>query len=118
MSKRQVKPENVKLGQRVRKARLNAGLKQSELAEMIDMSTKHLSLIECGGTGISIPSLCKLCAVLDISSDTIIYDEAQRPKSDMAQLVSQLARLDKDQLTAVDAIIQQLLLLADTPQND
>lgn len=115
MPKRKTKPENVKLGLRVKKARQKAGLKQSELAEMIDMSTKNLSLIECGRSGMSIPSLCKLCAVLNISSDSIIFDEAREPKNDTARLMEKLAALGPKQFAVVEAILDQLLLLSRTP---
>ena len=46
---------------------------QSALAEKIGVGNKHVSDIELGRAGISVDVLIRLCEVLDVDSDYILF---------------------------------------------
>ncbi len=60
------------MGARIQKARLAAGLTQEKFGELVGLSAKNISMIECGVSGISVPTLRRICRVLSISSDDIL----------------------------------------------
>ena len=62
------------IGNRIRNIRQQRGLTQAELAQLVDMSLKHISAIECG---IRLPSLETLIAIaneLQTDSNTLLQD--------------------------------------------
>jgi len=74
---------NIEIGARCKQARINAGYTQEQLAEAIDTSTQFLSDAERGVTGMSLSTIIKLCTVLSVSSDYILfgYNENSSPNS-------------------------------------
>jgi len=62
------------LGQRIRAARLAAGLSQEQLAEMVGLTSQHISHTEVASTKISLPSLVKIANALHTSVDKLISD--------------------------------------------
>ncbi len=66
------------LGENIKKLRKARGLKQDELAEMIGIEIKSLSLIETGKGFVSAKTLEKLAAVLNTRlSDLFEYQDGQ-----------------------------------------
>ena len=79
------------IGKRIQQARKSKRYTQAELAEMIDMSSKNLSCLERGTTGLSVPTLISLCNVLDISSDYILFgNEDNKTSNPICNLLSKL----------------------------
>ena len=76
---REKKEDNVFLGGQIRIAREHAGLTQEKLAEQLDISTNHLSAIERGVYGISVDNLRKLCRLLDVSADYLLFGSVPGP---------------------------------------
>lgn len=99
---------NVEVGSRIKKARLDAGLTQEQLAEMVNLSTKNISMVECGISGISLSTLQKLCVALDVSSDHLLFGSSEI--SDMEQFTKKLTRLTPSQLSLIKDILNRLLL--------
>lgn len=65
---------NVEIGNRIREARIQKGMTQEVLAEKVNFATpQHMSSIECGVKGISVPKLIELCKVLDIEADYLLF---------------------------------------------
>ena len=62
------------LGQRIRAARLEAGLSQERLAEMVGLTSQHISHTEVASTKISLPSLVKVANALNTSIDKLLSD--------------------------------------------
>ena len=62
------------LGQRIRTARLAAGLSQEQLAEEVGLTSQHISHTEVASTKISLPSLVKVANVLQTSVDKLLSD--------------------------------------------
>lgn len=71
----------VLLGQRIRTARLSAGLSQEQLAEMVGLTSQHISHTEVASTKISLPSLVKIANALHTSVDKLLSDNIYESKS-------------------------------------
>lgn len=54
----------VLLGQKIRAARMAAGLSQEQLAEMVGLTSQHISHTEVASTKVSLPSLIKIANAL------------------------------------------------------
>ena len=103
------KEENGKMGARIQKARLAAGLTQEKFGELVGLSAKNISMIECGVSGISVPTLRRICRVLSISSDDILFGPAQQ--NSVQALAHRLEHLQASQLfsTAFWNTLQKIL---------
>ena len=55
------------LGQNVRKFRKMAGLTQSQLSEKLEITQKHLSVIETGAQFASAPLIARICKELSVT---------------------------------------------------
>ena len=62
------------LGQRIRAARLAAKLSQERLAEMVGLTSQHISHVEVASTKISLPALIKVSNALQTSVDKLLAD--------------------------------------------
>ena len=76
------KPINVEIGQNVKRLRENVGMTQESLAELLGLGVKHISAIEFGAAGVSIPTLMKLCSLLSVSADRILFGEPSSEQQD------------------------------------
>lgn len=59
---------------RISQARKAKNLTQEKFAELYDMSVSAISRIETGHNSTSIKTLCKLCNVLKVDLDYVLYD--------------------------------------------
>ena len=70
---REKKGINIEIGGNIQVAREQAGYTQDTLSEMLGMTPNHLSAIERGASGISLEALQRLCRLLGVSADRIIF---------------------------------------------
>ena len=68
------------LGQRIRATRLSAGMSQEQLAEMVGLTSQHISHTEVASTKISLPSLVKIANALNTSIDKLLSDSVHDSK--------------------------------------
>ena len=61
-----------KLGQRIQKARKQKNLTQLQFAEILDISTSHLSDIETGRTNFGVDILMNITETLQVSADYLL----------------------------------------------
>jgi transcriptional regulator with XRE-family HTH domain len=70
---------NLKLGENLRYWRTNAGVTQSWLAELADMSSSQLARVEAGERSITLKQAIVICQLLEIAvedlTDTDIEEE-------------------------------------------
>ncbi len=71
----------VLLGKKIRAARMSAGLSQEQLAEMVGLTSQHISHTEVASTKISLPSLIKIANALHTSVDRLLTDSIHDSKS-------------------------------------
>ncbi len=81
------------LGQRIRAARLASGLSQEQLAELVELTSQHISHTEVASTKISLPALVKIANALHTSVDKLLYDSVQDSK---AHLTADVQRVFAD----------------------
>ena len=71
----------VLLGQKIRAARMSAGLSQEQLAEMVGLTSQHISHTEVASTKISLPALIKIANALHTSVDRLLSDSIHDSKA-------------------------------------
>ena len=60
------------IGMNVKKYRRTAGFTQEHLAERLEISTVHMSHIECGHVSMSLDILLKLCSILSVTPNQLL----------------------------------------------
>ena len=95
------------LGNRIRKTRMNCGITQEKLAEMVDISTNFMSLIE-NGRNMSVETLVKIADALGVTVDYLLSDtmEVQSDKI-MTQIAHNLSTLSDDEKLFFLNVIKQ-----------
>jgi len=94
---------------RIRQARERMGLTREKFAEKLDVSVSYLAELERGRTGISVKMLVKVCNVLGLSADYVLFGEERKENDMRADAVS---RIDEKYLPLLDKVITELLSLS------
>lgn len=69
---------NIQIGEQIKLARERSKLTQEQFAERIDVSPQYVSDLERGVVGVSVATLKRICTILGVSSDQILFgQEAQ-----------------------------------------
>lgn len=101
----------VKIGQRIRSARMDKKLSQAELGALVGCSNNHMSHIEIGQTKVSLTMLMRIAYVLEKSIDYFLLDTpyAKRENIIDAEIAEKLNRCDSVTLLAVNKMLDILL---------
>lgn len=95
---------------RIRKAREDLGYTREKFAEKLDVSVSYLAELERGRTGISVKMLIKVCKVLGLSADYVLFG-SERPED--SNRLDAIHRIDEKYLSLLDKVIAELLALSD-----
>lgn len=98
---------NIVIGANIKKARERAGMTQEQLSECIGMGVKNLSAVERGSVGISLTSLKKVCSILHVSSDELIFGNQEL--NDISAMCSRLERLTPAQFGIVEDVLLKIM---------
>ncbi|MEY8317121.1 helix-turn-helix transcriptional regulator [Oscillospiraceae bacterium 50-58] len=107
------KPTNVRVGRNIQRLREEHHYTQEELSEKIGVTPNHLSAIERGVSGISLELLEKLCQMLSVTADHILFgrktpetngEELLKLLQSIGQVQTEIARLWQ----AIDTLTEQL----------
>ena len=71
----------IKIGQRIRAARMELGWQQAEVAFRAGLTTSHMSHIETGQTKVALPTIVKIANTLSVSVDELLCDSLEQVKS-------------------------------------
>ena len=93
---------------RIRKAREDVGYTRETFAELLDVSVSYMAEVERGRTGISVKMLIKICKVLGLSADYVLFGET---RTDDELRVDRIRRIDERYLPLLDGVITELLAL-------
>lgn len=93
---------------RIRKAREDMGYTRERFAEALDVSVSYLAELERGRTGISVKLLTKVCSVLGLSADYVLFGQI---RNDDALRADRISRIDDRYLPVLDGVIRELLTL-------
>lgn len=91
------------VGTNIKTQRERAGYTQDEFSELIGLGPKSLSAVERGVVGVSLSTLLRICEVLHISADTLLY--AQTQENDVQALTRQLERMTPAQFALTKDMI-------------
>ena len=69
------------IGFRIKQARQNKKYTQDFISEKLNVTSQHISEIERGLSGISVPTLMSLCKLLDVDADYILFGTITRSNS-------------------------------------
>ena len=94
---------------RIRKAREDLGYTRERFAELLDVSVSYLAEVERGRTGISVKMLIKMCGILGLSADYLLFGE-DREKD--AFLLDKIRRIDSKYLPLLNDLLSDLLALS------
>lgn len=94
------------IGSKIKEARERAHLTQEELAEIIDISPTHMSVIERGVKTPKLDTFVKIVKALNLSADALLLDGMDQVNdSIVAELSVRLGRLsDEDRNRILNAI--------------
>lgn len=62
------------IGKRIKIARVRRGFSQEHLAELVDLSTGHMSNIETGSANVSLKTIVHLANVLEVPIEELLAD--------------------------------------------
>lgn len=96
-----------KMGKRVKKTRVNAGLTQTQLAEKSGVSYQALSYIETGRREPLCLNLQSIADVLNVTADYLMT--GRMTHSDYVVLTDKLRRMNPEQLQAVMALVDTMV---------
>lgn len=95
---------------RIRKAREDMGYTRERFAEILDVSVSYLAELERGRTGISVKLLIKVCRVLGLSADYVLFGSE---RAEDASRMDAIQRIDEKYLPLLDKLIAELLILSE-----
>lgn len=79
------------IGKRIKLARLKADMSQEKLADLVEISTAHMSNIETGKTNVSLKVLVCIANALEVSMDDLLCDNVIKAKvqfeKDLAEII-------------------------------
>lgn len=79
------------IGKRIRHRREAAGLSQEQLAEKLDLSTNHISSMECGKSLLTTKRLLDLCDILGGTPNYYLLGEIEPGADRITSLVKELS---------------------------
>ena len=91
-------------GKRIQQARKAKGYTQEVLSEIIMMSSKNLSCLERGTTGLSLSTLVALSRVLEVSTDYILFGNDSAKLNNTATLL--LSKLPEEKQIQAEKVLQ------------
>ena len=97
----------VEMGQRLVARRKQLRLKQDEVAEMADLTTQTISTAETGKKALRPENIVKLCEVLDISADYLLFDQIS--DRDISILSEKVSALTPEQYRHLEDIITSFI---------
>ncbi len=95
------------VGSNIKRERIKAGYTQEKFSELIGIGTKSLSAIERGTVGVSLTTLLRICRVLSISSNSLLFENTQ--KNDVQSMTERLERLTPEQFAIAREILCKVM---------
>ena len=94
---------------RIRQAREDQGYTREKFAEKLDVSVSYMAELERGRTGISVKMLIKVCNLLGLSADYVLFGNE---RAEDAKRLDAIQRIDEKYLPVLDAVTTELLELS------
>ena len=98
---------NVLVGANIKREREKAGFTQDQFSELLSIGSKSLSSIERGVVGVSLTTLLKICDILHISANALLYE--QNKNNDVNSIAMQLKMLSAEQFEIASDVMANLI---------
>ena len=98
---------DILVGRNIKRERIKAGYTQEKFSELVGIGTKSLSAIERGTVGVSLTTLLKICKVLSISSNSLLFENTH--KNDVQAITERLERLTPEQFEIANSVLCKVL---------
>ena len=98
---------NVLVGANIKREREKAGFTQDQFSELLGVGPKSLSSIERGVVGVSLTTLLRICDLLHISANALLYEPTQENHADSIAL--QLNMLNAEQFEIASDVMKNLM---------
>ena len=98
---------NVLVGANIKREREKAGFTQDRFSELLGIGSKSLSSIERGVVGVSLSTLLRICDILHISANMLLYEQVQ--KNDVDSIAQQLKMLSAEQFEIVSDVMRNFI---------
>lgn len=86
------------IGKRIKHRREASGLSQEQLAEKLELSTNHISSMECGKSLLTTRFLLMLCDIIGGTPDYYLVGEIAPEADDITALVKRLSPAEQKML--------------------
>jgi len=100
------------LGRKIKQYRILRGYTQEQFAELLNISQRTLSGIECGNNFLSSATMDKILEVLEIAPDDLFYLEYLKDEKEMIEeLCCDIQKLKsrKDKLQTVYKVVKAII---------
>lgn len=97
---------HVLVGMNIKREREKAGFTQDQFSELLGIGSKSLSSIERGVVGVSLTTLLKICDILHISANVLLYEQSR--ENDADSIASQLKMLNAEQFKIASDVMTDL----------
>ena len=97
---------NILVGANIKREREKAGFTQDQFSELLGIGSKSLSSIERGVVGVSLTTLLRICDMLHISANVLLYEQTQ--KNDADSIALQLKMLSAEQFEIASDVMTNL----------
>lgn len=98
---------NVLVGVNIKHEREKAGFTQDQFSELLGIGSKSLSSIERGVVGVSLTTLMRICDILHISANALLYEQTRQ--NDVDSIALQLKRLSSEQFEIASNVMVNLI---------
>ena len=98
---------NVLVGANIKREREKAGFTQDQFSELLGIGSKSLSSIERGVVGVSLTTLLKICEILHISANVLLYEKSR--KNDVDSIALRLEQLSAEQFEIASNVMTNLI---------
>ncbi len=99
------------LAQAVRDARLERGISQEKLAEILGFDTRTILNIEAGRGNPKFDKLYPLITYLKMPANKIFYPESENPQPELQKLLTMLNDCTEQEAVAIQSAVRYLLEL-------
>ena len=99
-----------KLGQRIKYARIEKGLTQETLGEILELSNNYISSIERNHSIPSLETFLRICNTLDVTADQLLADSVYSSNEYIKESIAiKLNQCSKKNIRIIERFIDVLL---------
>ena len=95
---------NIFTGEKIRFYREGAGYSREAFAELVGVSTRFIADVETGFVGVSLTNLKRICEILGISADRLLWDQ-----DNQLGLDERVAHIDSKYVDIVEQVVSKQL---------